>query len=223
MTPDRRIAGWSGVLAGAGLAVEAALWTASGWSPATFADPAAALEFLRAEGGVLRLAMLSGFVNLVFLVVFVAGLAARLKDGTPTLASATLWFGMIGIITHVLVPLNHWYGVPAFLAAATREPEAAQTAWTAYAVVGHDAPSGAGSLFLGLSMVTAGWAAIAGRALPASLGWLGLVTGCATVLTVFAPDTVLSGVAGAVAMPSLLLAVVFRVWGGIALIRTPAL
>ena len=31
-----KVAGWCGVVAGIGLAVEAAFWTASGWSPARF-------------------------------------------------------------------------------------------------------------------------------------------------------------------------------------------
>lgn len=35
-----------GIVADAGLAIEAALWTASGWNPDAFADPAAALAFL---------------------------------------------------------------------------------------------------------------------------------------------------------------------------------
>lgn len=219
MRPNLKMAGWSGVIAGIGLATEGALWTASGWTPDAFADPADAMEFLADGGTTLRWAVLAGFVNLVFLVVFVAGLAARLEARAPTAAAATLWFGMIGAATHVIVPFAHWYGVPAFLDAAERDPQAAQDAWTAFVTVGHEAAGGAGSLFLGLSMLTAGWAMVAHRALPALLGWLGLLTGALTVLTVFAPDTPLSTVAGAVFMPSLLLAVAFRIWAGAALAR----
>lgn len=219
MKPNLRIAGWCGVLAGIGLAVEGALWTLSGWTPEAFADPAAAMEFLAEGGTILRWAVLSGFTNLVLFVVFVAGLAARLEAKTPTAAAATLWFGMIGAATHVIVPLSHWYGVPAFLDAAARDPQAAQAAWTAFVVVGHEAAGGAGTLFMGLSMLTAGWAMAARKALPVLLGWVGLVTGLASVLTLFAPDTPLSALAGAAFMPSLLLAIVFRVWAGIALTR----
>lgn len=53
-----------------------------------------------------------------------------------------------------------------------------------------------------------------------ALGWVALIGGTATVLTVFAPDTPLSGVAGAAYLPSLLLAITFRIWAGIALTRT---
>jgi Domain of unknown function (DUF4386) len=217
--PSTKVTGWSGILAGIGLAVEAALWTASGWQPETFADPAAALTFLTEGGTTLRWAVLSGFINLVFFVLFVAGLAARLQAGTPSLASATLWFGMIGITLHLLVPLAHWYGVPAFLEAADSDLQAAESAWLAFVAVGHDAAGGAGKLFMGLSMVTAGWAMVAHRVLPVLLGWLALVTGTATVLTLFAPDTPLSTLAGALFLPALALAIIFRVWAGIALIR----
>jgi predicted lipid-binding transport protein (Tim44 family) len=213
------VVGWSGILAGIGLVLEGALWTASGWTPETFADAEAAMAFLVDGGTTLRWAVLSGFVNLVFFIVFVAGLAARLQARTPTAATATLWFGMLGASLHRIVPLSHWYGVPAFVEAAARDPQAAESAWTAFVVVGHEAAGGAGSLLMGLSMLAAGWAIVAHRALPVLLGWLGLITGAATVLTLFAPETPLSGLAGAMFMPSLLLAIVFRIWAGVALTR----
>jgi hypothetical protein len=164
----------------------------------------------------LRWAVASGFTNLVFLVVFIAGLSARLSGRTPTLAVATLYFGIIGITTHLLVPMAHWYGVPTFLDAAARDPNAARSAWTAF-YVGHQAAGGAGSLFMGLSMLTAGWAIATHTALPVVLGWLGVLTGAATVVTLFAPQTPLSDLAGALFMPALMLAIVFRIGVGIAL------
>jgi hypothetical protein len=214
-----RAAGWCGIVAGVGLAIESALWTASGWDADTFDDPAAALRFLADDGTVLRWAVFAGFVNLVFLVVFTSGLAGRLRAKTATLASATLWFGMIGITTHVLVPMAHWFGVPAFLQAAERDPHAAEAAWTAFVTVGHDAAGGAGALFLGLSMLAVGWAAISAEDLSVRLGWLALLAGAATVLTLFEPETPLSGPAESLFAPSLTLAILFRIWAGITLIR----
>lgn len=207
--------GWAGIAAGAGLAAEAALWTVSGWNASTFGDPSTALQFLRDQGGVLRWAVLTGFVNLVFAVVFVGGLASYLRTRSPALASATLWFGLLGVGTHVLVPLAYWYGVPAFLGA---EPAAAMASWTAYGtLVG--AAGGAGSLFLGLSMASAGLAGITRHALPVLLGGVALVAGVASALGVFAPDTPLTALTGVLYLPSLLLSIVFRFWGGIALLR----
>jgi hypothetical protein len=199
-----------------GLAAEAALWMATGWSPSTFGDPDTALAFFRDQGGVLRWAVLTGFLNLVFATVFLGGLASHLRTRTPALAAATLWFGLLGVGTHVLVPLAYWYGVPAFLAA---EPPAALASWTAYGTL-VAAAGGAGSLFLGLSMAAAGWAVVTRGALPVVLGWIGIVAGIASALGVFAPDTPLTAVAGLLYLPSLLLAIVFRLWGGIALLRT---
>ncbi|WP_298329076.1 DUF4386 family protein [Haloactinopolyspora sp.] len=216
MTIHAKIAGWSGIVAGLGLAVEGALWTLSGWTADTFTDPASAIDFLREDGAMLRAAVFVGLLNLVFAVVFVAGLAGRIRGRAPIAAAATLWFGMIGIALHLIVPFGHWYGVPAFVDAADRDATAAQSAWTAFTVV-LDAAGGAANLFLGLSMLAAGWAAVARRALPAGFGWVALIAGTATAVTIFAPDTPLTAVAGAVFMPSLLLSVVVRIWGGIAL------
>jgi hypothetical protein len=216
-----KAAGWAGVLAGVGLAVEGALWTASGWTPDTFADPVGALRFLHDSGDTLRWAVLAGFVNLAFAALFLAGLADRLRARTPTRSAATLWFGMIGIGAHLLVPLAYWYGVPAFRDAA---PDAALGSWTGFGALVASA-GGAGSLFLGLSMAAAGWAALSRKALaaaPVALGWVGLIGGAAALLTVFAPDTPLSGLASAAYLPSLLLAIVFRIWAGIALICSAA-
>lgn len=210
--------GWAGILAGAGLIVEAALWTASGWTPQTFTDAETALGFLRDSGDTLRLAVFAGFVNLAFAAVFFVGLADRLRASAPTRAAVTLWLGMIGVASHLLVPMAHWYGVPAFRDAT---PAEALGSWTGFAAT-VSAAGGAGSLFLGLSMTAAGSALVTQKALPAApvvLGWFALIGGIATVLTLFAPDTPLSGVAAAVYMPSLLLAIVFRVWAGLAMTR----
>lgn len=216
---DPTVTGWAGVLAGVGLIVEGMLWTAGGWTPQTFSEPETALRFLRDSGTTLRWAALAGFVNLAFAAVFLVGLAERLRAGAPTRAAATLWLGMIGIAAHLLVPMAYWYGVPAFLGA---EPSLALSSWTGFAAI-VSAAGGVGSLFAGLSMAAAGWALVATRTLPAApvvLGWIALLGGTAAVLTVFAPDTPLSGTASAVYLPSLLLAITFRIWAGIAMTRT---
>jgi hypothetical protein len=217
MIPNPKVGGWCGILAGVGLAVETTLWIASGWTPATFSDPTSALAFLTTGGTTLRWGVAAGFTNLVFLVIFIASLSARLGVRTPTLAIATLWFGIIGVNSHLLVPLSHWYGVPAFVDAAARDPQAARSAWTAFYVVGHEAAGGAGSLFMGLSMLCAGCAIVVRQELSPLLGWLGVLTGTLTVLTLFSAQTPISTVAGALFMPSLILAMAFRVMVGMAL------
>lgn len=217
---DGRAAGWCGILAGIGLTIEAFLWQASGWTPGSFANAAAALEFVSRSGTTLRWAVAAGFVNLGFLVLFTVGVAERLSSRSSTMAAASLWFGMIGITLHLLVPLAHWYGVPEFTAASRENPGSVEGAWMAFNLVAHEAAGGGGKLFMGLSLLSVGAAILLGKTLPAYLGWLALLGGGCSVLTLFAPETALSTVATAAFMPSLMLSILFRVAGGMALLKS---
>jgi Domain of unknown function (DUF4386) len=219
MSPIERAAGVAGVLAGVGLALEAAFWMASGWTPRTFGDPAEALAFLRDSGTLLRAGVFAGAVNLVFATILIAGLAARLRSSAPTGAAATLHLGIVGIAGHSLVPIGLWLGVPAFLALAGQDVATAQGAWAGFAAF-LAAAGGVGSLFIGLSTVATGWSAVSTGALPTALGWLGIATGVASVLGVLTVATPLAFLGSATYLPSLLLAIVFRTWAGIHLIRT---
>lgn len=224
MFPTYRAAGIAGVLAGIGLAVEAAFWTASGWTPQIFGDPATALAFLRDNGTLLRAGVFAGAINLVFTIVLIAGLAGRLRAVAPNSAAATLLFGIIGVGAHGLVPLGLWLGVPMFAALANGAAATAEGAWGGFAVF-LAAAGGLGGLFLGLSTMAVGWAAVSGKslkALPAPLGWLAVIAGLASVLSVLAASTPLAFLANAAYVPSLLLAIVFRIWAGINLWRTVA-
>lgn len=217
---DGRAAGWCGILAGIGLTIEAILWQASGWTPGSFASAAAAFEFVSGSGTTLRWAVAAGFVNLGLLVPFTVGLAEKLSARSPTMAAASLWFGMIGISLHLLVPLAHWYGVPEFTAASREHLGSAEGAWIAFNLVAHEAAGGGGKLFMGLSMLSVGAAVLLSKPLPVYLGWLALLGGGCSVLTLFAPQTALSAVANAAFMPSLLLSILFRVAGGMALLKS---
>jgi hypothetical protein len=219
----QRAGGVAGVLAGIGLAVEGAFWTASGWTPQTFANPTTALAFLRDNGTLLRVGVFAGALNLVFATILVAGLAARLRATSPTRAAATLHLGVVGIGAHGLVPLGLWLGVPMFITLAASDAATAQAAWGGFAVF-LAAAGGLGNLFLGLSMATTGSAALGRRSrapLPVLLGWVGIVAGMASVITVLAAGTPVAFLANAAYVPSLLLAIVFRVWAGIHLWRSP--
>jgi hypothetical protein len=216
MTPSSRIAGLGGILAGVGLAVEGTLWATSGWTAETFRDPATALAFLQDNGTHLRAAVFAGAVNLVLATVFIVGLAARLGPTAPTRAAATLYFGIIGIAAHSLVPLGLWLGVPRFVDLASSDPGAAAAAWSGYAVF--QAGAGAvGALFLGLSTLAAGWAIVSDRGLPALLGWLGVLAGAASAVTVLAAETPLAVLAAGAYLPSLTLTIGFRMWAGLEL------
>jgi hypothetical protein len=218
MNLNPRIVGAAGILAGVGLAVEGVLFMTSGWTAETFADAHRALAFLNDSGTQLRAAVFAGAINLVLAAVFVVGLADRLQTSAPTRAATTLYLGVIGIAGESLIPLGLWLGVPTFVDLAARDPQAAAAAWNGYAA--SQAAAGAvGGLFLGLSTLAAGWAIASKRPMPALLGWLAIVAGAASVLTVLAAQTPLAPVATAAYLPSLTLVIAFRIWGGIELWR----
>jgi Domain of unknown function (DUF4386) len=221
MTPRPHIAGLSGILAGVGLAVEGTLWATSGWTAETFGDAATALAFLQDNGTQLRAAVFAGAINLVLVTIFTVGLATRLGSTAPTRAAVTLYFGIIGIAGHSLVPLGLWLGVPTFVDLAASDPGAAAAAWSGYARF--QAAAGAvGALFLGLSTLAAGLAIISQREWPVLLGWLGVLTGASSAVTVLAAETPLAVLAAGAYLPSLTLAIVFRIWAGIGLWRGDA-
>lgn len=216
MFPTPRIAGIAGIVAGIGLAIEFALFMTSGWTPAAFADPAAAMAFMQTSGAQLRTAVFAGFLNLAFATIFIAGLAGRLYVASPSRASATLYFGLLGIAAHGLVPVSLWLGIPMLLGTATQSPQAAANAWGGFALFLSGA-GGLGYFFAGLSQLAAGWAIVSTKSMPAVLGWVGVVAGLASATTMAAAQTPLAALARAAFLPALLLAIVFRIWAGYAL------
>lgn len=211
--PRIRIAGVAGVLAGLGLVVELSLFMASGWQPHIFGDPAAAIRFLQESGGLLRAAGFAGAVNLILTTLFVTGLAAKLHPTAPTAAAATLYLGLIGIGAHALVPLGLWLSVPGFLSLSDQGAATAQAAWAGFAAF-ITAAGGAGYLFVGLSMLSAGFAGLAMKSLSPTLSWVTLLAGAATVVNVLADSVQLSSIAQMLFFPSILLTILFRIWGG---------
>lgn len=216
--PNVRVAGLAGVVAGLGLLIEFAFFMASGWQPGTFADPSAALSFLDERGGYMRGAGLAGSLNLCFMMVFVVGLAARLR-GAPTAATVTLYLGVIGIAAHALVPLGLWLGAPTFGAMSTHGAETAEAAWAGFAAFMAVA-GGVGYLFLGLSMMAAGYGGLATRALPSLLAWLTIIGGAASVVIIAAEGTPFSALVELAFLPSITLSIVFRIWAGAVLMKS---
>ena len=216
--PGAKAAGIAGILAGAGLLTELVFFLASGWQPDVFADPVAALAFLEERGGYMRAAGLAGSINLVFATIFVAGLAARLERAA-TAATATLYLGVIGIAVHALVPIGLWLGAPTFGAMAGHGATVVQPAWAAFAAFMAVA-GGVGYLFLGLSMLAAGFGGVSTGALPPALAWLTMLGGAATVAIIVAESTPFGVLAQVAFLPSIALSVVFRVWAGVVLMRS---
>lgn len=219
MNPKQNFAGIAGILTGLALVGEFTFFMISGYNPQTFADPTAALTFLRESGAYVQLAVLFGVAGVAFRTLYIPGLAARLQTGTPTRATATLYFGLLGGLGHGLVALSLFVGVPMFVALALRDLGIASNAWGAFMII-TSAYESLGNFLIGLALVSAGWAIVTERAMPRGVGWVGLLAGLTTLIRVFATGTPFAGVAFALFFPSLILAMAFDIWAGIALLRT---
>ncbi|MGX1778239.1 DUF4386 family protein [Nocardia brasiliensis] len=217
-----RTAGVAGLLAGIGLLAEGALWTATGWTPDTFGDAAATMDLFENHETLLRAAAFVGAVNLACTVLLIVGLAARLRAaGSGTAASSTLYFGILGIGGHALVPLGLWLAVPEFLDLATKDATAAQHAWHAFAIF-LAAAGATGALFLGLSISATGLGSVQTRVLPKPLAYLSITSGALTITTVATTATPVALIGTAVYLPSLILTTIFRIWAGQQLLTAPS-
>lgn len=221
MNPKSRSAGIAGILTGLALAGEFIFFMMSGYNPQALSDPAAALAFLKESGQYIRVAVLFGAAGVAFRTLFVSGLAANLYAKTPTQAVATLYFGLLGGAGHGLVALSFYIGIPMLITLAAMDPAAARNAWGAYSTVvsGFEA---FGNFLISLMLLAAGLAMISQKAMPVGLGWVGFLAGTATLVRIFTTGTPLAGLAFAAFFPSLLLAGLFDVWAGIALLRNGA-
>lgn len=207
-----RAGGIAGLFAALALAGEFLFFSLSGFQQASFADPASALSFLRDHGSFVRVAVLFGAAGVALTLLFLVGLATRLRPAAPTLSLATLFFGVAGNVGDGLVALSFWIGIPMFVDLAGRQAGAAQNAWPAFSAI-TGGYQGFGNLFLGLSLLAAGWAAVSTRSLPRVLGAIAIVAGLAALASVLVANAQIGFVL------AIALVIVFRVWAGVELIR----
>ncbi len=219
MRPTLRSAGIAGIITGLALAGEFIFFFLSGFTPDKVADPAAALVFLRDNELFLRAAVLFGAIGVAFRMVYVAGLSAKLSDKTPTYATGTLYFGVIGGVGHGLVALSYYIGFPLFIALAASNQPAAVGSWGAFSAI-TSGFQGFGNFLLGLMLLVAGWAMVSKRDLPAGAGAIGILAGLATLIGVFTTGTPVSSLGFAVFLPTFVLAIAFDLWVGVALLAS---
>lgn len=207
MIPRQQTAGTSGIIAGVTLAILFFLYITSGATMQTFTDPANALPYVTANAGRLRAIALFALITIAFAVFFTAGLAAKLRDKAPTRATGVLYFGILGLVGHGIAALMFWSGVPALVAHAAKDQVAASHAWVAFnAVTG--SLDGFGNLFVGLSILLAGWAIVATGGMSSAIGWYGVVAGAITALAVVAPANQL------IFLGSFVLPIIWLLWVG---------
>ncbi len=207
MIPRQQSAGTFGILAGISLGILFFLFFTSGATPETFTDPAKALPYVSQNAG--RLRAIAGFavITVAFAVIFFAGLAAKLRDKTPTRATGVLYFGLLGLVGHGLGALLVWVGVPALADYAAKDQVAASHAWVAINAL-NTSLDGLGNLFTGLSILLAGWAITATGGMSTALGWYGVVAGVVTLLATLAPGVMIFF------LGSFILPIIWLLWAG---------
>ncbi len=207
MIPRQQSAGTLGILAGISLGILFFLFFTSGATPETFTDPAKALPYVSQNAG--RLRAIAGFavITVAFAVIFVAGLAAKLRDRTPTRATGVLYFGLLGLVGHGLGALLFWVGVPALADYAAKDQVAASHAWVAINALNMSL-DGLGNLFTGLSILLAGWAITATGGMSTALGWYGVAAGVVTLLAPLAPGAMI------LFLGSFILPIIWLLWAG---------
>lgn len=204
----QRNAGTAGIVAAVLLAVGVILFFSSGLAdPQTAADPAKALAKIAESPSRRALTSIVFAVSLAFAAVFLAGLYSRLREKAPTRAAAMLYFGLFGLAGFLFISMVQWLGGNHLASYVAKDQVAASHAYVALYAITQGA-NGLGNAFIGASLAIAGWAIIGTGALPATIGWVGVVGGVLTVIAVFAPTS------NVVFLASTVLSVVYLYWAG---------
>jgi hypothetical protein len=216
---DQGIAAWCGILSGIGLTAEAVLFMGSGWSVDAFSTLDGATATMADGGHLLRWAVVFGVFNLALLTVFLAGLAEHLGAASHSLRNAILHVGLVGIAIHAIVPIGFYQAVPALPILA--ENRAGEVVWAGWKFM-LDVAQGAGIFFMALSMLAAGIGWMNRPTRSPFLATIALLAGGAGVVTVLGVGTPFAPLMGLLGMAGLLLSILFRVLGGVHLLRSHA-
>ncbi|TMI76368.1 MAG: DUF4386 family protein [Bacillati bacterium ANGP1] len=207
MNPRPQTAGTAGIIAGVLLAVLLILFMSSGMRPEAMADPGKMMAYVGQNASRWRSMSFLGILTTIAAVFYFPGLAARLRDRTPSRATGVLYFGILGIGGHGLGAALQWAGDP--LVAGAGDQVAAGHAWLALNAV-HAGLETFGSLGTGLVLLLAGWAAMNSKAFSPGVAWVGLVGGIVTLVSVLRPP-------GPLFLLSFALSIVFLIWSGLEL------
>lgn len=164
----QRNGGTAGIVAAILLALGFILFATTGLEVQAFADPAKALPYIAQQGGRWAATSLAFALGSALSLLFVAGLASRLREKAPTRAAALLYLSIIGLAGFALVALIYWIAGAHLAAVAAQDQVAAGHAWTAVVAVARSTEA-LGNGFVGAGMVIAGWAITATGELPWAL------------------------------------------------------
>lgn len=206
----QRNGGTAGLVAGMLLGLLVLLVFSLGLDFDEFGDPAKVLPVIGQKPGVVAAIGVIGAVASALGILLAAGLAARLRDAAPTRATAQLYFAVIGLSALALDGVIRWLGGSQLAAAAAADQVAASHAYVGLNAIAIGI-AGFGNAFTGASLVIVGWAITATRVLSSALGWVGIVAGVVTLLSVFVPPS------SPVFLLSFVLTIVWLLWAGSAL------
>jgi hypothetical protein len=178
-------------------------------------DPVEKVALLVREYAGMRAMYLITYVLLgVVLAVLALTLHARLKDGAPALAQAATAVGLIWAAVLVASGMVFIAGMTAVVGLNAVDPAQAVAAWQAIEPVAQGLGGSGGELLGGLWVLLVSTVALRTGALPKALGWLGVAVGAVGVLSVVPP-------LGDLAYGFGLLQIVWFVWLGVVMLRTP--
>ncbi len=202
--------GTAGLVTAVLLAVLFVLFFALGQDIMTPGDPAKSLAATTQKWSLFHLTAFVGLLAAGFAVLFVTGLATRLRDGAPTRARAFLYISLIGLASYALGSTVMMLGGRQIVDFAAKDQAGGAVAWASLSAV-HAGLEGLGSTFTGVGAIIAGWAILNTKVLPAGAAYVGIVSGVLGVLGLFA-----AGVAP-IMLGGFLLTIVWIGWAGSAL------
>jgi hypothetical protein len=179
-------------------------------------DPAEKVALLADNHGSMRVIYLITYVVFgMVLAVLALALHTRLRDDAPTLTQAATAVGLLWAVMLVASGMIFNAGMAAVVELQGSSPVQAVPAWQAIEPVAQGLGGSGGELLGGLWVLLVSVAALRSGGLPRMLNWLGLAIGAAGVLSVVPALRDLGYGFG-------VLQIVWFVWLGIAMLRTPS-
>ncbi len=214
MNALQRNAGIAGYVAAVLLALFVVLNFNAPNTDTTFSDPAKTLAFISGNRWLWRAINIAGLLVAGVSVLFAAGLWSRLREPAPTRATVGLYLALIGLGGYALANLILWKGGVNMAALTTRDQVAANHAWLALHFAARSAVD-VGNAFVGAALLLFGWSIIGTKAMPSAIGWVGVLGGILTLVTII-PLSVFLDLASSVVI------IIWLAWAGSNLRRTLA-
>lgn len=178
-------------------------------------DPAAKVALLADNlGSMYAMHLITYVIFGIVLAVLALALNARLKEGMPGTMQAATAVGLIWAFVLVASGMIFNSGVGAVTTLYLSQPAQAVSAWQAIEPVADGLSGANGEILGGLWVLLVSWAALRTGGLPRMLSWLGLGIGLVGILSVVPALKDAAYVFG-------LLQIVWLVWLGIVLLRSP--